>query len=191
MVIDYAREQAQAQLESIKEMLARLEHAQECDGDDVDTCELLNETDCPFGQPKLKCPEQDAGCYEELKEAIEAGETPCDVCGMPASWHESEQDEFDDYHDEDAAKQAINEDPLSVEVRSSWQSQGEELEPAEYMILLCTGGPAARIIGDLNQHGGAGSARLEYQDWGTPWTEYFEDGAGSTLLDYANYFLRL
>ena len=41
----------------------------------------------------------------------------------------------------------------------------------EFEILLCTGGPACRIIGDLDQHGQPDRPRLQYQDWGTPWTE--------------------
>jgi len=31
-------------------------------------------------------------------------------------------------------------------------------------ILLCTGGPVVRIVGDLSQHHEPDSARLEYQD---------------------------
>jgi hypothetical protein len=55
------------------------------------------------------------------------------------------------------------------------------------MILLCTGGPAVRIVGELDR-GTPCRAWLEYQDWGTPWTQYF--GAKSdTLCEYAaNFF---
>lgn len=73
----------------------------------------------------------------------------------------------------DDAETVIQEDALSVEVRSGWHTVGTE-EPqsdAEYNILLCTGGPAVRIIGTLDG-GQPETASLEYLDWGTPWTEY-------------------
>ena len=86
-----------------------------------------------------------------------------------------------DCADEDDARQRIREDPFSVEVRSDWTNPGEPLEPSEFMILLCTGGPAVRIVGEPCR------AWLEYQDWGTPWTRYF--GADSaTLCQYASQF---
>ena len=99
---------------------------------------------------------------------------------------------FDDYHDSDAALEAIQESPLSVEVRSGWVSltdwgylkrDASSIEAAEYKILLTTGGPALRIIGELDQYGEPETARLEYQDWGTPWTEYvpLTDKATPTL----------
>lgn len=77
-----------------------------------------------------------------------------------------------DYDLQEAAENAIHEDALSVEVRSGWQVVGQKFEATEYNILLCTGGPAVRIIGELDQHNEPFSAALEYQDWGTPWTRY-------------------
>jgi len=59
--------------------------------------------------------------------------------------------------------------PLSVLVRSEWTSPGSELTPAEYEILLCTGGPAVRLRGDLSNYGEPETAFLEYQDWYTTW----------------------
>lgn len=94
-----------------------------------------------------------------------------------------------DYHDRGLASDAIDEDPLSVEVRSSWQAPGEQLEPTEYQILLCMGGPAVRIIGNLYGTN-PDSARLEYQDWYTPWTKYPVGYASKeALLVYAARFL--
>lgn len=92
-----------------------------------------------------------------------------------------------DCTDEDEARQIIQEDPLEVQVRSDWTNPGETLEAGEFMILLCTGGPAVRIVGELNR-GEPCRAWLEYQDWGTPWTQWF--GASSdTLCEYAaNFF---
>lgn len=92
-----------------------------------------------------------------------------------------------DCTDEDDARQAIHEDPLSVCVRSDWQMLGEDLEPAEFEILLSTGGPATRIVGGLDQYREPVTARLEVQDWGTPWTQYF-DADQDVLLAYAACF---
>lgn len=78
----------------------------------------------------------------------------------------------------------IQEMPLSVLVRSDWQIPGSSLEASEYEILLSTGGPAGRITGDLDQATPM-SARLEYQDWWTPWTEYLQPGIGSALVTFA------
>jgi hypothetical protein len=72
--------------------------------------------------------------------------------------------------DADEARERIQEDALSVEVRSGWQSLGEPLEATEFCILLCTGGPAVRIVGELSQ-GEPSRAWIEYQDWFIPWTE--------------------
>ncbi len=147
-----AEGQAKAQLDSIKAMLERLEHARECTG--VGFCRLQATPDF-----------------------------------MP----------WDEYHDEDAANQALDEDPLSVLVRSGWYDtveshhrfdRGDVALPEEYEILLCTGGPAVRIRGDLNQNCEPETARLEYQDWGTPWTEYHTDTSNTHchLLAYAQHF---
>lgn len=76
-----------------------------------------------------------------------------------------------DCSDREDAERRIHEDALSVEVRSDWHAVGEDSEDAEFLILLCTGGPACRIVGELC--GGEPSrARIEHQDWGTPWTEW-------------------
>ena|SRR5215831_15384979 len=64
----------------------------------------------------------------------------------------------------------IYENPLSVSVRSDWQTLGSRFEPSKYQILLCWGGPAVRVIGELDG-GDPVTAHLEYQDWFTPWEE--------------------
>lgn len=88
------------------------------------------------------------------------------------------------------AEQTIQEDPLEVAVRSDWHTPGEKAEkPSQYKILLCTGGPAVRIVGDLSEYGEPESATLEYQDWGTPWMEYRLDREEEeTVLAYARCF---
>lgn len=87
----------------------------------------------------------------------------------------------------DDVERAIDEDPLSVEVRSGWTTPGEELKAEEFCILLCTGGPAVRILGELDYYGEPVRAWMEYQDWGTPWTQYIE-AEQSVLIAYASRF---
>lgn len=72
----------------------------------------------------------------------------------------------------DAIQATAKEAVLSVDVRSGWRAVGETLEAEEFQILLSTGGPAVRIVGDLGLGNQAEAPRLEHQDWGTPWTEW-------------------
>lgn len=70
----------------------------------------------------------------------------------------------------EAIEDLVTEDPLHVQVRSDWHDLGDTPEAAEFNILLCTGGPAVRILGELRDcqvH----SCCLQHQDWGTPWTD--------------------
>ena len=69
------------------------------------------------------------------------------------------------------AEQRIMDDPLSLQFRSGWSTSRDELEPEEFELLLSTGGPAVRIIGDIDR-GEASNPKLEVQDWFKPWTEY-------------------
>lgn len=91
----------------------------------------------------------------------------------------------------DDARQVILEDALSVQVRTGWYTPGTEREkPAEYEILLCTGGPAVRIIGELSEHGEPETAQIQWQDWGTPWTRLTGqlEAHQETMLAYARCF---
>lgn len=86
------------------------------------------------------------------------------------------------------AEERIQEDALSLEFRSGWVTDKTAMEAEEYCLLLTTGGPAVRIIGEIEQ-GEATSARLEVQDWGTPWTEHFTTGDDhEALMDYVRCF---
>lgn len=84
----------------------------------------------------------------------------------------------------------IYEDPLSVQVRSHWASPGEELTPGEFLILLCTGGPAVRVFGQI-EDGEVISAELQYQDWFTPWERFPIPGKAEedALLEYASILI--
>jgi hypothetical protein len=94
-------------------------------------------------------------------------------------------------HAPDEARQAILDDPLTVEVRGDWHTPGaiDACAPYEYKILLCWGGPAVQIIGALDDRNEPYSARLQYQDWFTQWTDYaLTDAEEETLLKYAEQF---
>jgi hypothetical protein len=95
-----------------------------------------------------------------------------------------------DEYEIDAARSAIHEDALLVEIRSDWYSPGGNLQkPSEYKILLCTGGPACQIRGELSVYGEPETARIEHQDWGTRWTEYrISSEDEEILLEYARCF---
>lgn len=89
------------------------------------------------------------------------------------------------------AEQRLLDDPLSVEVRcSEWHALGDEPgKPGEFCILLSTGGPATRIIGELNEHCEPTRARLQAQDWFTQWTDYTGDAVSDdALLTYCRCF---
>ncbi len=79
--------------------------------------------------------------------------------------------------EENTALEAILNDPLSVEIQR------------QYIILLCTGGPAVRIIGELDEYDQPATARLQFQDWFTPWTDLDQSESESDLLvEYARHF---
>lgn len=134
---------------------------------------------------------------EALEEAIEDAESDEEMGEAVAAlqeWDEENGEEFTelkeeagDCTDRDQAYERIQEDPLSVQVRSGWASCPEEFEAEEFEILLGTGGPAMRLIGDLNQHNEPCNTRLQVQDWFKPWTDYYD--ADSDVLDaYAACF---
>lgn len=98
------------------------------------------------------------------------------VCGTSSHLFLPDGYENQDASDPETATQAIHESALSVLVREDWHTPGEHdvTSPTEFEILLCNGEPDR--------------AWLEYQDWGTPWTEYFDSTGRSGLLNYAQQF---
>ena len=111
--------------------------------------------------------------YDTIVEMVDALQNPVDL-----------DDGRDAY---ETALEAIQQDALSVEVRSDWVSPGEKMTAGQFNILLCTGGPAVRIMGELDEHGEPYRAWLECQDWGTQWTQVF-NVSQDTLLAYASCF---
>ena len=140
---DHAREQAEAQMEHIRQLMDWHSHANKC--------------------------ESSRKCDHDLEAVSDYGLT------------------FNESFDADAARQAIDETPLSIEVRGGWLPVGtyEPDMPTDYRILLCTGGTAVRIVGWLDGYGNPETARLEYQDWFIPWTEFTSD---YVLLNFASMF---
>ena len=143
--------------------------------------------------------EQAAAQYESIQEMLAAAEVDYDR--LEELREEDGLDEDDeaelveleaaagDCTDQEDAQQRISEDPLEVQTRSGWHAPGAEPEAdSEFYILLCTGGPAVRIMGELNERGEPDRAWLEYQDWGTPWTRY-HPADSDVLVKYAGYFL--
>ena len=81
-----------------------------------------------------------------------------------------EADLIDDYDKQDELREQAQEEALSVEFKSGWTSNPEEMKPEEFKILLSTGGPACQIVGKID-YGSCEPIDIEiqYQDWGTPW----------------------
>lgn len=71
-----------------------------------------------------------------------------------------------DFESADDAQEAIQDDPLSVEVRSDWCAPGETMTAGEFRIVLCTGGPHVELVGDLDQWSQPSRVRVIYKDWG-------------------------
>ena len=89
------------------------------------------------------------------------------------------------------AEQAIQDDALSVETRDGWMTPGVKSDgPIEFRILLCTGGPACQIVGDLNEHNEPyGDIELQVQDWFIPWKAIpLEPEDREILREYARQF---
>ena len=92
----------------------------------------------------------------------------------------------------DSVTEYVQQMPLSVQVRSGWHSPGETFETAEFEILLSTGGPACRILGELDRGSVAWQAGcqpvIQHQDWFKPWTESDYDVNTDALLWFCEQF---
>lgn len=178
---DHAYQNASGWAETITELVAALE----CDYDRL--TELIDERQ---------------GLVDELADA-DAGIDKETAQGHIDAWDEDHDAELEELKmaatidgelcaDGENARERIQEGPLSVEVRSPWYTPGADeysRNPEDFRILLSTGGPALQIRGELSEHGEPTRAWLEYQDWGTPWTEYHGDGCShDDLLTYCKQF---
>jgi hypothetical protein len=162
---NYAEQQAIAQVQPIVELMA----AYNCDFDRLEELrdersDWLDENTNDTAMWALANPD-DAEELDELE--AQAGE----------------------YESKDDAEEALNSDPLSIETRSAWTCVGDSdgLQPAEYRIVLCTGGPHVELVGDLDTNGEPTRVRVLYSDWGCH-GELF-DFDHCALLEYAQHFI--
>jgi hypothetical protein len=173
---NHAEQQARAQLASIVSMVAALD----CDYDRLE--ELRDEKN------ELNSSVSDASdsvrCFEKERVNFEwpeyvSARNHLETCRAELrDWVSENAQELADLEeaagdckDADEARQRIEEDALDIAVRCGWRPLGHLADPEEFYILLCTGGPSVRIIGDLDDNMQPERPRLEYQDWGTSWTE--------------------
>ena len=93
---------------------------------------------------------------------------------------------------QDAVTEYAHEMPLTVRIRSDWHNPGETFTAAEFEILLSTGGPACRIIGELDSGSVAWQSGcrpvIQHQDWFKPWTESSYDIDTNALLWFCEQF---
>jgi hypothetical protein len=121
---------------------------------------------------------------DKLKHAKEQGQAQYDsIKELVAQMREGKDDRI---HNE------IDASALTVSVRSGWYTPGsDDHQPEEFEILLCTGGPAVRLIGTLDNQGQPDSVSMQVQDWFQPWTGFDPatgDEEDDVLLAYAQCF---
>jgi hypothetical protein len=126
---------------------------------------------------------------EDTKHAFETANAWADEIAKwfvdSINWRDLPRSERNEMDDPDDTKP----EPLSVLVRSDWHVPGTENVPMQYELLLATGGPAVRLIGELNQYGEPQTVTLECQDWFTKWIEVrCTDETDEALLAYAATF---
>jgi hypothetical protein len=121
--------------------------------------------------------------FKAWRAKIAADENCGDYYGDVTELAELEKAAGDCESQEDAIDR-IHEDPLSLELSVAW-TPGETPVADKAILLLGTGGPAVRLIVELDDSEPR-RAYLQVQDWGTPWTDVFTDGA--PLLRYAQCF---
>lgn len=145
-----AEKQARAQVESIAAMVVALE----CDYARLD--ELRDEKES-FTLDRMETTESNRACaeYEWAQEFPDEASELAELESVAG-----------DCTSEEEARSRIEEDPLSVEIRSGWANSRAEFEPEEFRIVLCTGGPHVEIVGDLDR-GEPSCPRILYRDWGT------------------------
>lgn len=132
-------------------------------------------------------PEECAACGRWHRDAVEPG-----IVESGDKQEVCEDEAAGDTEDEarDTARQRIEESVLSVLVRGDWHGVGDDdagREPVEAEILLTTGGPALRLMVELEDRQPR-RAYLQWQDWGTPWTDFVESGTRDALLAFASVF---
>jgi hypothetical protein len=116
---------------------------------------------------------------------------------LTESWAQASSDEAEelveleatagDCESREDAEQRIHEDPLEITLAGEW-SLGDTPKADKAYILLGTGGPATRIVCELDGDMQPERAYIQAQDWGTPWTDCPGVIDRDTLLTYCQQF---
>lgn len=185
---DWVTEVGAGAYSSIADMVAALK----CDYERLEDLKKARDDFEPEGEVCPNCKAE-----AEWAKTLTVGERECKHCTAIQVWADANTDDAeelkelegqaDDCESEEQARERIEEDPLSIEVRSDWVTVGEEMTAGEFNILLSTGGPASRIMGELDDNREPRRAWLEVQDWFKPWTQYFPADQ-DVLLEYARCF---
>lgn len=135
--------------------------------------------------------------WENIKEMVQACDhskwRQCGLCDTPETCKDNAMCDLGEVGEpEEDAQQRFRECALSVQVRDGWRDPGGEIvgNPAEeYEVLLSTGGPALRIYGSIGRYGEPEDAMLQWEDWGTLWTDFCPDDFDcDVLLTFARQF---
>lgn len=99
-------------------------------------------------------------------------------------------DETQDAEKIDLLVSALQNDVLSLRVRSDWHDpSGESGSPFEFEILLSWGGPSVRLYGILSEYMEPMEVWIEHQDWGLPWRRLpATPDVRAKLLQYSKLF---
>lgn len=173
--IDRAEQQAIAQIDSIVELVRRLDRNTSAE----DFVKGLSDDEAISLWSRYNGPSDDSVAEGEVgREDI--GEVRENLVEHIAGQMLNPEDYSFQYNfneDSDEARDQIMEDPLEITYRTGWLNHSEVCDGIdkgsieECCILLCTGGPAVRILCDVDHRGALSRPIVQYQDWGTSWTD--------------------
>lgn len=172
--IDRAEQQAIAQVDTIVELVRRLDRETSAE----DFVKNLGDDEAITLWRKYNGPadERDAEDDVECDDVDEVRDNLVEHIARQMLDPEDYSFQYNFSQDSDDALDEIMEDPLEITYRTGWLNHSEVCDGIdkgnieECCILLCTGGPAVRILCDADR-GSLASPRVQYQDWGVPWTE--------------------
>lgn len=124
----------------------------------------------------------------QLRKDFEPGDSDATwegLCGDEAEELAELETAAGDCESREDAETRIQEGPLCIELEGKW-SMGDTATADKALILLGTGGPATRIVCELD-NGEPTRAWVQAQDWFTQWTDYV-GGSSDTLLTYCRVF---
>ena len=96
--------------------------------------------------------------------------------------------EDSEYNCRDDVYQAIQEKPLSVEVRSGWESSFHSFTVDEFRILLCWGGPSVEIRGEIGLRGEPENVKVFYTDWDSSGEYVLSDEEREAVTEFCQQF---